>query len=98
VTFYLFVRKAILVMQSAANAGLASGFAVAEDDIKGTKERESYLPAVLGTDAQGRLIASPIRWHGSSDFIGFSAADALVIIPEGGRIAAGETAGVLFLP
>jgi molybdopterin molybdotransferase len=98
VTFYLFVRNAILLKQSAADAGLAGGFAVVEDDVKGTKERESYLPAVLGTDAQGRLIAFPIRWHGSSDFIGFSAADALVIVPEGGRLAAGETASVLFLP
>src|SRR5690606_12413986 len=56
-TFYLFVRKALMLMQGAANTDLPGGFAVLESDIKGTKERESFLPARLATDKNGRLLA-----------------------------------------
>jgi molybdopterin biosynthesis enzyme len=44
VTFYLFVRNAILLMQSASNTNLRSGFAVLTSDAKGAKERDTYLP------------------------------------------------------
>jgi molybdopterin molybdotransferase len=83
-TFYLFVRKALMLMQGAANTGLPSGFAVLEADIKGTKERESFLPASSRHRCNtGRLLALPIKWHGSSDLVGFAGADALVRIPGG---------------
>jgi len=97
-TFYLFVRKALLLMQGAAETDLPSGFAVLESDIKGTKERESFLPARLATDSRGRLIALPIKWHGSSDLVGFAGADALVRIPAGSNFNAGDAAPILFLP
>ncbi len=97
-TFYLFVRKALLLMQDAAETDLPSGFAVLESDIKGTKERESFLPARLATDSRGRLIALPIKWHGSSDLVGFAGADALVRIPAGSNFKAGDSAPILFLP
>lgn len=98
VTYFLFVRRAILAAQGATETGLLAGSAVLDGDVKGTKERESYLPARLRTDSHGRLIAEPIRWHGSSDFIGFAAAEALIRVPESERFEKGDVAGILFLP
>ncbi|MBK9162650.1 MAG: molybdopterin molybdotransferase MoeA [Acidobacteria bacterium] len=97
VTFHLFVRRALMLMQSASAVELPTGFAILEGEAKGTRERDSYLPASLATDSKGRLLAVPLRWHGSSDFIGFASADALVKIPAGGSLTSGEVCEVLFL-
>jgi molybdopterin molybdotransferase len=98
VTFYLFVRRALMIMQAANETELPSGFAVLASDVKGTRERESYLPARLGTDSEGKLLALPLRWHGSSDLIGFAQAEALIRIPQDRSIEEGQTAEILFLP
>ncbi len=97
VTFYLFVRKAILFMQSANQTDLPSGYVALEGDVKGTKERDSYLPAAIATDPKGQIIAVPLRWHGSSDFIGFARTDALIVIPQGRSYSAGEVVEARFL-
>lgn len=97
VTFYLFVRKAILLMQSASQTELIRGIAIAGQDLRGTKERDTYLPASLATGADGRLIAEPLNWHGSSDFIGFSRADTLIFVPRGKTLGKGETVEICFL-
>lgn len=97
VTFHLFVRRALMLMQSASAFDLPSGFAVVEGEAKGTRERDSYLPASLASDSEGRLLAVPLRWHGSSDFIGFANAEALVRIPAGTSLTSGEVCEVLFL-
>jgi molybdenum cofactor synthesis domain-containing protein len=97
VTFYLFVRNAILLMQSASNTNLRSGFAVLTSDAKGAKERDTYLPATLESDASGRLLAQPLRWHGSSDFVGFARANVLVALKRGEIVPAGGVAPILFL-
>lgn len=97
VTFHLFVRRALMLMQSASAVELPTGFAVIDGEAKGTRERDSYLPASLATDAKGRLLAVPLRWHGSSDFIGFASAQALVRVPAGTSLSAGEVCEVLFL-
>ncbi|HMS10953.1 MAG TPA: molybdopterin molybdotransferase MoeA, partial [Pyrinomonadaceae bacterium] len=97
VTFHLFVRRALMLLQSASAVELPTGFAVIDGDAKGTRERDSYLPASLATDAEGRLLAVPLRWHGSSDFIGFASAEALVRVPAGTSLSAGEVCEVLFL-
>ena len=98
VTFYLFVRRALLIMQSANDVGLPSGTALLESEAKGTRERETYLPARLATDAKGNLLALPLRWHGSSDLIGFAQAEALIHIPASKSYNAGDPAAVVFLP
>jgi molybdenum cofactor synthesis domain-containing protein len=90
VTFYLFVRAAALKMQGATDVDMKRGFAIASRPVKGTKERDSYLPAVLKTDKTGRLLAEPISWHGSSDFIGFSKANALIAAPRGKNFEKGD--------
>ena len=97
VTFLLFVRYAILRMQSANDCELKRGFALCNDKIKGAKERDSYLPISLSTNKNGQLTIESLRFTGSSNFIAFSRADALVFIPQGKNIETGEVAEILFL-
>lgn len=99
VTFNLFARTAILVMQGATRPRLAEERAVLARETKGSIERESFLPATLRTDESGRLVAEPLKWGGSSDFVAFTRADSLVRIPEGVRsVEAGAVVGVVRLP
>jgi molybdenum cofactor synthesis domain-containing protein len=97
-TFHLFVRRALLLMQGARACGLKEGFAVASAKIKGAKERDSYLPASLSTNKKAKLTTEPLRWHGSSDFVGFARAEALIFVPAGEAFEAGDVAEILFLP
>ena len=83
VTFNLFARTAILAMQGANEPALRTETAVLAKPVKGTPERESYLPAQLTTNDDGQLIAFPLKWGGSSDFVAFAQATALMIIPAG---------------
>src|SRR5688572_14960928 len=97
VTFYLFVRTAILRMQNALQVEMPTGFAVLASAAKAAKERDTYLPATLTTDAEGRLLATPLRWLGSSDFVGFAKADVLIFVPKGETISNGKVARIFFL-
>jgi len=76
---------------------LRSGHAVLATPVKAAKERDTYLPVTLSTDNKGRLIANPTRWQGSSDFVGYSRAESLVVVEAGRRLEAGDVASVLFL-
>jgi molybdenum cofactor synthesis domain-containing protein len=99
VTFNLFARTALLAMQGATHARLTEHTAVLARDTKGSIERASYLPATLRTDERGRLLAEPLKWRGSSDFVAFTRADSLVHIPEGVRkMEAGAVVKVVRLP
>lgn len=97
VTFHLFVRKAILLAQNAAKSDPVKGIAVLPAAVKGTKERDVYLPARLTNAADGRLVAEPLRFSGSSDFVGFARSDALVVVPRETNIAQGEIATIIHL-
>ncbi len=97
VTFYLFVKRAILQTQSAKNYDLKRGFAVCSDKIKGAKERDSYLPVSLSTNENGNLIIESLRFSGSSNFVAFSRANALVFIPQGKNLEKNDVAEILFL-
>lgn len=97
VTFYLFVRTAILKMQNASQTDLPAGSAVLTSTAKAAKERDTYLPATLETDKNGRLLATPLRWHGSSDFVGFAGAEALILLARGKTVSTNEVVKVLFL-
>lgn len=98
VTFYLFVRKAVLQMQGAGFTDLEIASAIASGSIRSTKERDSYLPCALSIEENGELRIEPLNWHGSSDFVGFSRADALAIIPKGASVSTGDVVSVLLLP
>jgi molybdenum cofactor synthesis domain-containing protein len=98
VTFYLFVRAALLQMQGARACDLKKGFALTGEKIKGAKERDSVLPVSLKTDENGKLFIESLRFRGSSNFIAFARADALAFIPQGAILEAGTVAQIAYLP
>ena len=98
VTFNLFARTAILGMQGAAKTELEKAFGVLARTAKGAMERESYLPATLNTDEDGHLIAEPLKWGGSSDFVAFARATALIVVPQDVRtVEAGTVVRIVLL-
>ncbi|HEX8922538.1 MAG TPA: molybdopterin-binding protein, partial [Pyrinomonadaceae bacterium] len=99
VTFNLFARTSLRVMQGCSEGAMPEEWAVLARNVKGALERESYLPAQLGTDEDGRLLAEPLKWGGSSDFVAFARATALIHVPAGiPFIEAGEKVRVVRLP
>ena len=99
VTFNLFARTALRAMQGAADPVLKRETAALAKSVKGTKERESYLPVQLTTNDDGQLIAFPLKWGGSSDFVAFALTTALVAVPANVKsIEAGSLVTVFQLP
>jgi molybdenum cofactor synthesis domain-containing protein len=99
VTFNLFARTALLAMQGVTEPALKHETALLARSVKGNTDRESYLPAQLTTNDDGELIAFPLKWGGSSDFVSFALTTALVIVPAGSRtIEANSLVKVLRLP
>lgn len=97
VTFHLFVRPALLQMQNAAEPSAKLGLAVLATDTRGAKERDTYLPASLSSSKLGQLIAHPLKWSGSSDFVGFARAEALIVVPQGSQLPKGSVAAIVYL-
>jgi molybdopterin molybdotransferase len=97
VTFQLFVRKAILLMQGASATNLRPGYALIAADARAPMDRHAYIPSALGTNKNGHLTALPLKSQGSSDFIGFSRADSLIVLKRGTKKQMGEVADILFL-
>jgi len=99
VTFNLFARTALLAMQGAKEPTMKSEWAVLANQVKGTKDRESYLPALLTTNDEGLQIAESLKWGGSSDFVGFARATGLIIVPADTKtLAANTRVRVMILP
>jgi molybdopterin molybdotransferase len=84
-TFNLFARAALRQMQGAKQPGLIEETAVLARAVKGSADRESYLPAILRTDEMGTLLAEPLKWGGSSDFVAFAGATALIVVAAGAK-------------
>jgi molybdenum cofactor synthesis domain-containing protein len=99
VTFNLFARTALLAMQGANEPALKQESALLARSVKGNVDRESYLPAQLTTNDDGELIAFPLKWGGSSDFVAFALTTALAIVPAGTKtLEANSLVRVLRLP
>lgn len=98
VTFNLFARAALRAMQGATEKTLPEVTTVLARSVKASPDRDSYLPAVLRTDEDGSLLAEPLKWGGSSDFVSFARANGLIIVPAGAAFAAGDRAKCLHLP
>ncbi|HEY8409912.1 MAG TPA: gephyrin-like molybdotransferase Glp [Pyrinomonadaceae bacterium] len=99
VTFNLFARTALLAMQGVTEPALKQETALLARSVKGNVDRESYLPAQLTTNDDGELIAFPLKWGGSSDFVAFALTTALVIVPAATRtLEANSIVRVLRLP
>ena len=97
VTFHLFVRLALAIMQGRVQPGPKTGTAVLASHVRAARERDTYLPCKLTGDEKGRLIAEPLRWQGSSDFVGFAQADALIVMARGTAREAGEVVSIEYL-
>jgi len=99
VTFNLFTRTALRAMQGASEPTLKQETAVLAKSVKGTVDRDAYLPVQLTTNDDGELIAFPLKWGGSSDFVAFALTSALAIVPANVKvIEAGSLVKVLRLP
>jgi molybdopterin molybdotransferase len=99
VTFNLFARTALLALQGSHAPALIEEAATLARPAKGAAGRTSYLPASLSTDADGRLLAHPLKWGGSSDFVAFARATALAVVPaDAGVVEAGVVVKVVRLP
>ena len=99
VTFNLFARTALLAMQGASEPALKHETALLARSVKGNVDRESYLPAQLTANDDGELIAFPLKWGGSSDFVAFALTTALAVVPSGTKtLEANSLVKVLRLP
>lgn len=99
VTFNLFARTSVLLMQGATEPLMKEEWAILSRGLKGSLDRESYLPAILTTNEQGQLLAEPLKWGGSSDFVAFARATALIVVAAGVKtLNEGEPVKVARLP
>ena len=99
VTFNLLARTALLAMQGASEPALKQETAALARKVKGTVDRAAYLPVQLTTNDDGELIAFPLKWGGSSDFVAFALTTALAIVPAGTKaLEAGTLVNVVRLP
>jgi molybdopterin molybdotransferase len=99
VTFNLFARTALLAMQGAREPAMKLEWATLANKVKGAKDRDSYVPALLSANDQGLQIAESLKWGGSSDFVGFVRATSLIIVPrDTGVVEAGKRVRIVRLP
>ena len=91
VTFNLFARTAIWTMQGASEPALRPETAVLAQTLKAAKDRETYFPAQIFTNDDGQLVAFPLKWGGSSDFVSFASATALIRLPAAAGIMEAES-------
>ncbi len=98
VTFFIFVRMALLQMQNAKQTELKGGNAKLTHDIKGVKGRDAMLPVSLTTSKTGKLTIETLRFSGSSNFVRFARANGLVFVPQDKDLKKGNTAEIYFLP
>ena len=97
VTFNVFVRPAIRKMQGEISPALATVSARLSRTVKDSSSRRSYLPARLFIQ-EGQAMVEPLKWGGSSDFVAFMQANALIVVPEDvHETAQGELVDLLIL-
>ena len=97
VTFNVFVRPAIRKMQGETSPSFETVSAQLSRTVKDSSSRRSYLPARFFTQ-KGRAMVEPLKWGGSSDFVAFMQANALIVVREDvHEIAEGELVDFLLL-
>ncbi|NWG12987.1 MAG: molybdopterin molybdotransferase MoeA [Acidobacteria bacterium] len=98
VSFELFVRAALGRLIGFARPDLPRVQGSLASRITQKAGRTSFLPASVVWRSEGWQI-HPLPWKGSSDIIGFSRADGLVVFPAGRDVMeAGDKAEALLLP
>lgn len=99
VTFNLFARTSLLALQGAHDPILEEEWAILEHSVKGSLDRESYLPCRIRTGEAGHLLVQPLKWGGSSDFVAFARATGLIRVPAGvATQEIGSTVRIVRLP
>jgi len=95
VTFNVFVRPAIRKMQGESLPLARTIRAMLSAAVKDASNRRSYLPGRLFIE-EGRAMVESLKWGGSSDFVAFMNANALIIVREEiHEIGAGEQVEVM---
>jgi molybdopterin molybdotransferase len=96
VSFHMFVRPLILFLLKAENTKPKILEAKLEAPAKCDPQRASLLPALVRFEA-GQYRIKTAAWKGSSDLVGLSRANGLIVIPQReGTLETGEN--VQFLP
>jgi molybdopterin molybdotransferase len=97
VAFHMFVRPLILFLLKAEDTTPKILAARLESSAKCDPERAALVPALVRFDA-GQYWIKTAPWKGSSDLVGLSRANALIMIPQrSGTLEQGETAQFLFM-
>lgn len=97
VTFNVFARTALRRLQGLEEPLLPTVQAELANAITDSSSRRSYLPANLSV-RDGRAVAEPLKWVGSSDLVAFMNANALIVVREDVReVAAGSLVEVMML-
>ncbi len=97
VAFHMFVRPLILFLLKAENTAPKVLDAKLEAPAKCDPERAALVPALVRFDA-GQYWIRTAPWKGSSDLVGLSCANALIMIPRcGGTLEPGETTQFMFM-
>lgn len=96
--FQLLVGPALRLAQGARSVSLDRGWGIALNSIKGTKERDSYLPCKVEYLPDGGIGVASVKTQGSSDLVAFAAADCLAFVPRGDHIDNGSIVNILHLP
>lgn len=97
VAFHMFVRPLILFLLKAENTSPKILDARLEAPAKCDPERAAIVPALVRFDA-GQYWIQTAPWKGSSDLVGLSRANALIMIPRrAGTLEPGETVQFLLM-
>jgi molybdopterin molybdotransferase len=97
VTFELFVRPALLLMQGAVAVARARVAVELLAPLRNRSGRKAHTPARVRWE-DGRLVARPVPSRGSGDLVAHARANALVVLDAGRTdAAAGETAEAVLL-
>ncbi len=97
VAFHMFVRPLILFLLKAEDTSPKVLVAKLESPAKCDPERAALVPALVRFDA-GQYWIKTAPWKGSSDLIGLSRANALIMIPrQSGILEQGESAQFIFM-
>jgi len=97
VAFHMFVRPLILFLLKAENTDPKILEAKLEAPAKCDSERAALLPAIVRFD-NGQYLIRTAPWRGSSDLVGLSRANALIMIPRrSGTLETGQNAQFLLM-
>jgi molybdopterin molybdotransferase len=96
ISFHLFVRPALAVLQGLPPTRLPLTRAALAEPVRSPEGRRSFLRGVL---APGGATVTPLTGQGSHQLGALAQANALIVVPEQvTSLAAGQTADVLSLP